>query len=112
MDLSVTQLLHAVYAELAAEGTTSRELAAIEFDPNGNVDVLTREEAHVEGYPDLVFIFGTIGQTCEKDRIGAQQLRRISFLKEEFKLELISRSGDQEVIYSYPIEATTKAPNR
>ncbi len=112
MDLGVVKLLNAVGADLAQEGTRSRELVAIEFDADGNVDVLTRKGSHGKGYPDLDSIFRTIEQTCMKDRIGAQQLRRISLLDQEIKLELVSRSGDQEVVYRYPIETMSKAPAR
>jgi hypothetical protein len=105
MDLGVAELLNALCAELVAEGMSSRELVAIEFDPDSDkVDVLTGTEPHLRSYPDLISILKAIGQTCLQDRIDAHQLRRISFLEEEIKLELISRSGDQRIIYSYPIE--------
>jgi hypothetical protein len=104
-DLGVAELLNALYGELAAEGTSSRNVVAIEFDPARNtVDVLTGEEPHLRSYPDLISIFRAVRQTCSQDRIDANQLRRISFLEEEVKLELVSRSGDQRIIYSYPIE--------
>jgi hypothetical protein len=51
-----------------------------------------------------------VRQTCAKDRIGARQLRRIQLLQEGIKLELVSRWGDQKIVYSYPIEEMTKAP--
>ena len=105
MDLGVAELLNALYGELAAEGMSSRDVVAIEFDPTRNtVDVLTGTEPHLRSYPPLISILKAVGQTCSQDRIDAQQLRRISFLEEEVKLELISRSGDQRIIYSYPIE--------
>jgi hypothetical protein len=105
MDLGVAEFLNALCAELIAEGTSSRDLVAIEFDPDSdNVDVLTGMEPHLRSYPDLISILKAIGQTCSQDRIDAQQLRRISFLKEEIKLELVSRYGHQRIIYSYPIE--------
>jgi len=105
MYLDVAELLNALCVQLVAEGTSSRDLVAIEFDPDSdNVDVLTGTERHLRSYPDLISILKAIGQTCSLDRIDAQQLRRISFLEEEIKLELVSRSGDQRIIYSYPIE--------
>ena len=105
MDLGVAELLNALYAELAAEGMSSRDVVAIEFDPASNtVDVLTGKEPHLRSYPDLISIFRAVGQTCSQDRIDAKQLRRISFLEEEVKLELVSRSGDQRIIYAYPID--------
>jgi hypothetical protein len=61
-------------------------------------------DPHLRSYPDLIAILKAIGQTCSEDRIDAQQLRRISFLKEEIKSELVTRYGHQRIIYSYPIE--------
>jgi len=105
LELEAAEVLNALCAELTAQGTSSRELTALEFDPeSGHVDILTRERAHAKGYPDLVSTLKNIGQTCAKDRIGVQQLRRIEFLEQEIKLELISRSGNQTIVYSYPIE--------
>ena len=113
MDMDVAELLNVLSAKLASEGTSSRDLVAIEFDPDsGNVDVLTRERAHAKDYPDLISILRNIRQTCTKDRIGVQQLRRIAFAEEEINLELVSRSGDQDVVYAYPLEATSRAPAR
>src|SRR5450631_345638 len=105
MDLDAAELLDALCAQLVADGTSSRELIAIEFNPDGNkVVLLIGKKAHVEGYPDLAPILETIGQTCARDRISAQQLRRINFLEEEIKLEMVSRSGDQTIVYAYPLE--------
>jgi hypothetical protein len=105
MNLDAAELLDALCAELVAEGTSSRKLIAIEFDPDGDkAEVLTGKKPHVEGYPDLVSILKTIGQTCTQDRIDAQQLRRINFLEEEIKLEMVSRSGNQTIVYAYPLE--------
>lgn len=113
MDLAVAELLNVLCAKLAADGTSSRDLVAIEFDPDsGNVDVLTRERAHVQDYPDLISILRNIGRTCTKDRIGVRQLRRIDFADDEIGLELVSRSGDQQVVYTFPIEARSRAPER
>jgi hypothetical protein len=35
---------------------------------------------------------------------GRAPCRRIAFAEEEINLELVSRSGDQQVLYTYPIE--------
>src|ERR1700730_5853033 len=95
MDLGAAEVLNALCAELTAS----------EFDPErGREHILTRERAHAKGYPDLISTLKNIGQTCAKDRIGVQQLRRIEFLEQEIKLELISHSGNQAIVYSYPIE--------
>jgi hypothetical protein len=105
MDLGAAEVLNALCAELTAQGTSSRELTALEFDPaSGHVEIVSRKRPHAKGYPDLVSTLKNIGQTCAKDRIGVQQLRRIDFLEQEIKLELVSRSGAQTIVYSYPIE--------
>ena len=105
MNLDAAEFLEALCAELVADGTSSRELIAIEFDPNGDkVEVLTGKKVHVAGYPDLATVLETIGETCARDRIGAHQLRRINFMEEEIKLEMVSRSGDQTIIYAFPLE--------
>lgn len=105
MELDAAELLDALCTQLVEDGASSRELMAIEFDPEGNtVQLLTSKKARIEAYPDLAWILETIGQTCAQDRIGAQQLRRINFLAEEIKLETVSRSGDQTIIYAFPLE--------
>jgi hypothetical protein len=105
MNMDAAELLEALCAQLIADGTSSHELIAIEFDPDGNkVELLTSKVAHGQGYPDLVSILETIGQSCAHDHIGAQQLRRINFLEEEIKLEMVSRSGDQTIVYAFPLE--------
>ena len=77
MNLDAAEFLQAICAQLVADGTSSRELIAIEFDPNGDkVEVLTGKKAHVAGYPDLATVLETIGETCARDHIGARQLRR------------------------------------
>jgi len=110
MDFGIVELLNAVRADLVQEGMGSQDLVAIEFDANGNVDVLTRKGAHANDYPDPGSILRVIGETCTKDRIGVRQLRRIQLLDAEIKLELVSRSGDQKIVYSYPIGEMTKVP--
>ena len=43
MDLGAAEVLNALCAELTAQGMSSRELTALEFDPeSGHVDILTR----------------------------------------------------------------------
>jgi hypothetical protein len=104
-DVTVAKFLNELWVHLASEGTSSRDLVAIEFDSaRGDVDVLTQSGVHAEDYPDLLSILRNIGRTCTQDRIAMQQLRRISFADDEVNLELVSRSGVQQVIYAYPIE--------
>jgi hypothetical protein len=74
----------------------------LEFDPeSGHVHVLTRERAHAKGYPDLVSTLKNIGQTCAKDRIGVQQLRRIDFLEQEINLELMFGRSNNRLLLSH-----------
>jgi hypothetical protein len=90
VQLAVAELLNVLCAKLVVEGTTSRDLVAIEFDPqSGDVDALTRDEPHGKDYPDLISILRNVGQTCTKDRIGVQQLRRSNFADGEISLELV-----------------------
>ncbi len=105
MNLDAAEFLEALCARLVADGTSSRELIAIEFDANGDkMEVLTSKKAHVAGYPDLATVLEIIEETCAHFRIGARQLRRISFMEEEIKLEVESRCGDQTIVYAFPIE--------
>ena len=105
MNLDAAEFLEALCARLVADGTSSRQLIAIEFDANGaKMEVLTGKKAHAAGYPDLAIVLEIVEETCARYRIGARQLRRISFMEEEIKLEVESRSGDQTIVYAFPIE--------
>jgi hypothetical protein len=104
MDLGVVEFLNGVGADLTANGITSRNLVALEFDPEtAEVEVLTRETSLLEGYPDLATVLGNIGQTCAEDQIRVDQLRRIAFFEKEISLEFVSEA-DEQVVYTYPLE--------
>jgi hypothetical protein len=99
----VVEYLNGVCADLTANGTTSRNLVALEFDPEtAKIEVRIRETALEEGYPDLATVLRNIGQTCAEDHIGADQLRRVTFFADEIKLEFVSES-DKKVVYTYPL---------
>jgi hypothetical protein len=104
MKLDAADLLDALCAQLIADGANSRDLRAIEFNPDGNTVQLLTGKRRMEAYPKLALILETIGNACAAERIGAQQLRCINFLEEEIKLEMVSRSGDQTIIYAFPLE--------
>jgi len=56
---------------------------ALVFDPESTqIDVLTREQPHVEQYPELETILTGIGCNCTEDGIGVDQLRGITFFEE------------------------------
>jgi hypothetical protein len=83
MASEVADFLSTVCAELAEQGTTSLYLVALVFDPESTqIDVLTREQPHVEQYPELETILTGIGRNCTEDGIGVDQLRRIMFFEE------------------------------
>jgi hypothetical protein len=77
MNLDAAEFLQAICAQLVADGTSSRELIAIEFDPNGDkLEVLTGKKAHVARLPIWPQFWRPSGETCARDHIGARQLRR------------------------------------
>jgi len=104
VDLNVVEFLNGVCADLTANATTSRNLAALEFDPEtAKIEVRTRETALEEGYPDLATVLKNIGDTCAEDEIRADQLRRIAFFENEIKLEFVSEE-DEQIVYTYPLQ--------
>jgi hypothetical protein len=104
--LSIREFLNAIAQDLAASGTSSRELLALQFDrKTENVKVLVGREPHAANYPSLEHIFGMVAQTCEEDGICPEQLERITFFDTEINVECSSSRGD--ALYTYPIESLT-----
>ena len=86
---------------LTERGTVARELAAVEFNRNGKeIAVFVRDDLHGAAYPELDTIFADIGRTCAKDRVAVAQLRRITFLDREIKVELTDGAGATVRVYS------------
>jgi hypothetical protein len=93
--------------EACDPGQGRQHSAAIHFKLPVGKSVIGQGVHRQKGTESLaigVGVLETIGQTCAQDRISAQQLRRINFLEDEIKLEMVSRSGDQTIVYAYPLE--------
>ena len=94
MDLGVVNLLNAVGADRAREGRFTR---ACRHRVRCRRQCRCADPQRVDGKgTGCGFDIQAIGQTAE-GRIGAQQ-PGASALDQEIKLELVSRSGDQEVV--------------
>jgi len=104
--LSIREFLDAIAQDLAASGTSSRELLALQFDQDTeNAKVLIGREPHAANYPSLEHIFGMVAQSCEENGISPQHLQRITFFDTEINLECSGPDG--EAVYTYPIESLT-----
>jgi hypothetical protein len=102
----VREFLNAIAEELAERGTTSRELVALQFEPERrNLRVLVRRQRHPANYPSLEDIIRMVCQTCEQEGITVLDLERITFLDAQINLECSSPEG--EAVYTYPIQAST-----
>ena len=61
MDLTAEDFFRALCQDLAKRGTTSRELVALEFDPeSGDISVFGGAAVHAAGYPALETILEKI----------------------------------------------------
>jgi hypothetical protein len=96
---------------LSRNATTSRELEAIEVEADGrDVSMRVRRELHGNSYPPLPVILREIGRSCSAQGVAVAQLRRISFLPDEVRVELAGGTGQPGKVYRFPIEATLGAP--
>jgi len=108
LDLTAEDFFKALCQDMSERGTTSRELVALEFDPEtGEISVVGGVAVHAAGYPALETILEKIGKICVADEIGVHQLRRITFLEEHITLEWVSRTGKRET-HTYPLEQTPR----
>jgi len=104
LDLTAEDFFRALCQDMAKRGTTSRELVALEFDPeSGDISVFGGAAVHAAGYPALETILEKIGRACVADGIAVHQLRRITFLEDQVILEGVSRTGEWE-LRTYPTE--------
>jgi len=104
VDLTAEGFFKTLCQDMTKRGTTSRELVALEFDPeSGEISVFGGVVVHAADYPALETILEKIGRACVADGIGVHQLRRITFLEEQVTLEWVSRTGKWE-LHTYPIE--------
>ena len=96
---------------LSRNATTSRQLEALEFEADGrDVSMRVRRELHGNSYPPLRVILREIGQACRDEGIAVAQLRRISFLPDEVRVELAGGAGQPGKVYRFPIEGVLGAP--
>jgi hypothetical protein len=104
LDLNAEDFFKALCQDMTERGTTSRELVALEFDPeSAEISAIGGVAVHAAGYPALRTILEKIGRACVADGIAVHWLRRITFLEERITLEWVSRAGKWE-LHTYPIE--------
>jgi len=109
--MDVASFLREIGEELANCRTSARELTALAFEADGrDISIRARREPHAPYYPPLDAILEKIGATCLAQGITVRQLRRISFLEGEIRVELADDSGQPGVVHCYPIEMTVRSP--
>lgn len=109
--MDVASFLNEISEVLVERNTSSRELAALEFERDGrDVSVRIRRELHGEWYPSLGNILGTIGRSCGQRGIAVSQLRRIAFLESGINVELVGEPDRAGKILPFPIEGTLGSP--
>jgi hypothetical protein len=97
LDLTAEDFFRALCQDMTKRGTTSRELLALEFDPeSGEISAFGRAATLAAGYPALGTVLKYIGKVCVADGIGVHQLRRITFCEGEIVLEWASGTGKWE----------------
>ena len=97
------RVLAALQAEIDERGAVARQLLKVEFNlGHGGARVALREQPLPEDYPSLATVFGEIARACAQDHIGADQLRSITFEKDEVRLMLINGHGEPEA-YIFPV---------
>lgn len=109
--MDVASFLDEIGEVLFERKTSSRELAALEFEADGrDIAVRIRRELQGKCYPPLGSILGKIGRSCLQQGIAVAQLRRITFLESGINVELAGEAGRPGRILQYPIEATLGSP--
>jgi hypothetical protein len=108
VDLTAEDFFEALCQDMIGRGTNSRELVALEFDPeSGEISVIGGAAVHAASYPPLKTILEMIGKACVADGIAVLGLRRITFLEEQITVEWLSRTGRWET-HTYPLEQTPR----
>jgi len=111
--MDMASFLEEICEVLDERATSSRELAALEFEAEGrDISIRVRRELHGRDYPALGTILGRIGRTCLEQGIAVPHLSRIAFLPDEVRVELAGSAHQPGKIYRYPIEgmADARAP--
>ena len=108
MDLTAEDFFEALWQDIIGRGTSSRELVALEFDPeSGEISVISGAAVHAASYPPLKTILEMIGKACVADGIAVLGLRRITLLEEQITVESVSSTGKWET-HMYPLEQTPR----
>lgn len=91
--MDVAAFLGELSRHLIRSGTTSRQLAALEFAAEGR-DINVRACRERRGaYPDLGAIVGCIGPALRAQGVTVGQLRRLAFHDTSIGLELVDADG-------------------
>jgi hypothetical protein len=99
VDLTAEDFFEALCQDMIGRGTNSRELVALEFDPeSGEISVIGGAALHAASYPPLKTILEMIGKACVADGIAVLGLRRITLLEEQITVEWLSRTGRWKTI--------------
>src|ERR1700741_3693693 len=91
--MDVATFLDDLCDDLVGCGTTSRQIAALEFAAEGrDINVRPCRERH-SAYPDLDAIVARIAPALSAQGVAVGQLRRMTFLDTEINLELVEGDG-------------------
>lgn len=102
-EVPAMHVLTALQAEIDERGALARQLLMVVFNlEHGGARVALREQPLPEDYPSLAAVFSEIVRACAQDRIAADQLRCITFEKDEVRLMLVNAKGQPEA-YIFPV---------
>lgn len=92
--MDVAAFLDELCDDLTGCGTTSRQIAALEFAADGHdINVRACKEWRADGYPHLGTIVPGIGRALRAQGVAVGQLRRMTFFDTEISLELVDADG-------------------
>jgi hypothetical protein len=107
--MDVSNFLRALARSLLRSKITSTEIAALVFNEDGrDINVLTKAGAHPASYPPIADLLDEIGSRFAEREISVGQLRRISFLDQEIKLEFVDQHG-QLNSYNWPLDQAARS---
>ena len=110
--MDVSNFLRALARSLLRSKITSTEIAALVFQEEGrDINVLTGAGAHPASYPPIADLLDRIGSGFAESEMSVGQLRRITFMDQEIKVEFVDQHG-QLNSYNWPLDqpARTSAP--
>jgi hypothetical protein len=92
--MDVSDYLRALARSLLRSKITSTDITALVFHQDGrDINVLTKAGAHPASYPPIADLLDRIGGRFAEREISVGQLRRITFLDQEIKLEFVDQHG-------------------